>query len=126
MSHEAKRWAINTLMVALIVAASILAFLVTGSSPQEVSGWNYQEAVVIILTALAALLAAMTIFLAVAAFVGYNAIREAAERAAVKRTDEMVARHLPTLMARYMPPREVADDVAFQDLVEALARENGS
>ena len=77
------RWA-NRILLLLNVIALMIAIRYFGLWPllPNTDGIEYKDLITIILAALAVILAAVTIFIAVMAVWGYNAIRESAEKAA--------------------------------------------
>ena len=77
------KWANAFLLVINVVIAFILFWYIgTPGLLAAPRGWDYKDLVTILLTAIAVMLGAATIFVAALAVYGYTAIREAAERAA--------------------------------------------
>lgn len=97
-----------------------------GISPPPI-GWEYKDLLTIILTALAALLAAIAIFIGILAIWGYASIRDAAMRAAESKAEEIAIRVSEPVATRVAEAavRATAGDDRTDELTEALSRKDG-
>ena len=74
--------------VLLIVA---IAYIVTRGIAAPPTGWDYKDLITILLTVLGAILAALAIFIGIAAVWGYSVLRQAAEEKAAAVADAKAA-----------------------------------
>lgn len=102
-------WAFTFVNVSLFGVAAF--YIATRGLAQNPQGFEYKDLIAIILTALAVVLAAVTLFVALIAIWGYNAIREAAQIAA-----RDAAKDIARVVAR-----DVAQAVATREAQGALA-----
>lgn len=72
----------------------------SGLLPVPPPGVEYKDLITIILTAVAVLLAAVTVIIALLAFWGYNSIRESAEKVAKETAERVAARTAEPVAAR--------------------------
>lgn len=111
------RW-VNRILLFLNVCALIIAFLYFGFHGiySVDHGIEYKDLVTIILTAIAVLLAAVTLFVAAMAIWGYNSIREESVKAAVKAADAKAAEIA----------KNVAESVASREAIAMLNTMQGA
>jgi hypothetical protein len=98
------------LVVNIGLVIVVLYFLGTRGLGLPASNFEYKDLIAIILTALAVILAAVTIFVAGLAIWGYTTIRESAERAAVATAEE-AAKLVAADVARATASREAPEAV---------------
>jgi len=143
----------NRLSIFLNVVLFVLAgwFITTRGLQPAPNGFTYQDLVTVLLTAIAVILAAVTVFVALVALWGYNALKEnakSAAEAAARETAEETARVTAKAAARTLTMRELPGmvelyfrthgvpegspeavtegaEVAGDDLSEALKRGDG-
>lgn len=131
-----------TLLLNLVLFGLAIWFISTRGLQEAPKGFSYQDLVTILLTAIAVILAAVTIFVALVALWGYTALRENAKAAAEKvarETAEEAARAEATAVARTLTMRELPEMVRLyfstvgapsrgeetQELAEALKLGDG-
>lgn len=98
------------LFLNLVLFGLALWFLCTRGLQTAPKGFSYQDLVTILLTAIAVMLAAVTIFVALVALWGYSALKENAKAAAekvAKETAEETAKGAATAAARTLTMREL-------------------
>lgn len=129
----------NALLFVANVCLLLLAgwFVLTRGVAAPTVGWTYQDLITISLSALAVLLAAVTIFLGGAAIWGYASLREGAHKkaadiaskvameAAQNAAQSAVARELPSAVRVYMDSQKPAGDTQ-DDLPKQLREEDGN
>lgn len=108
-------WANRLLLLFNVILLALGGWFVAtrGISPAP-KGWSYQDLITILLTAIAVLLAAVTVFIALAALWGYNTLKESAKSTAetiAREVAEQAARSTATKVARVVTMRELPEMV---------------
>lgn len=99
-----------TLLLNVVLFGIAFWFVCTRGLQSAPQGFSYQDLITILLTAIAVILAAVTIFVALVALWGYTALKENAKAAAEKvarDTAEETARAEATAAARAVTMREL-------------------
>ncbi len=99
-----------TLLLNVVLFGLAFWFISTRGLQAAPQGFSYQDLVTILLTAIAVILAAVTIFVALVALWGYTALKENAKAAAEKvarETAEETAKLEATAAARTLTMREL-------------------
>ncbi|MFZ2287776.1 MAG: hypothetical protein WAV93_12385 [Bacteroidales bacterium] len=120
-ADEVVNWATRIILASNVLLFAFLIWAVAARGLQPApADWKYQDLVTILLTAVAVILAAVTLFIAILAIWGYTALKDAAEKEARKvATDvaQSVAAREARAASRF---EEIAGDGQGEDPLDKL------
>jgi hypothetical protein len=116
-SERRSRYGIALILFLNIAFALLVLYIFSKGGLAQTQALEYKDLISIVLTALAVMIATLTVFVAVAAIWGFTALREEARSAA-----ENVAREAASETAKRVA-KEVAESVAARTVLDAKPAE---